>query len=62
MTEPALHPAAGAPPAGARVRSSLWLWVAGAFLVLAIVWTVLFTVAHSAKVEQVPLAPRGGRP
>lgn len=41
---------------------SLWLWVAGAFCVLILVWVVLFTVAHRAKVESVPLATKGGRP
>ena len=40
----------------------LWLWVAGAFCVLILVWAVLFTVAHSAQVETVPLATKGGRP
>jgi len=42
--------------------AGLWLWVAGAFCVLILVWAVLFKVAHSAKVESVPLAPKGGRP
>ena len=41
---------------------SLWLWVAGGFLLLAIVWTVLFTVARSAKIESVPLAAQPGKP
>ena len=41
---------------------SLWLWVVGAFLVLILVWAVLFTVAHGAKVESVPLATKGAKP
>ena len=39
---------------------TLWLWVAGGFLLLAIGWAVLFTVAHSAKIESVPLSTSGG--
>ena len=38
----------------------LWLWVAGGFLLLVIAWTVMFTAAHSAKIESVPLATNGG--
>jgi hypothetical protein len=41
---------------------TLWLWVAGGFLLLALAWTVLFTAARSAQVESVPLATKGGRP
>lgn len=41
---------------------SLWLWVIAAFLFLVLGWTVLFSVARAAKVESVPLAPKGGRP
>ncbi|HVT72572.1 MAG TPA: hypothetical protein VHD61_05500 [Lacunisphaera sp.] len=45
------------PPGGARV---LWLWVAAGFLLLAAGWTVLFTVAHRAQVQSVPLAGTQG--
>lgn len=41
---------------------SLWLWVAAGFLLLALGWTVLFTVARSVKVESVPLATKEARP
>ena len=55
-----------APPAPAHQPAaqsgSLWLGVATVFLLLALAWSVLFTVARSTKVESVPLAPRGGRP
>ena len=48
----------------ARRRSAnaagLWLWVAGAFLLLVIAWTVMFRVARSAKIESVPLSTSGG--
>jgi len=53
-------PAPAHPPAAQS--GSLWLGVATVFLLLALAWTVLFTVARSTKVESVPLAPRGGRP
>lgn len=78
MTEPIHHgpvstPGAGAPLDGARaapdgrrqatpLRSSLWLWVAGAFLFLGLLWTALFIAAKSARIEAVPLAPKGARP
>jgi len=41
---------------------SLWLWVAGGFLLLMVAWGVLFSVARSAKVESVPLATPEARP
>lgn len=44
------------------LRSSLWLWVAGAFLFLGLLWTALFLAAKSANIESVPLAPKGARP
>ena len=50
------------PPRPARGDAGLWLWVAGAFLLLGLVWAVLFTVAHGAQVQSVPLATKGGRP
>jgi len=37
---------------------SLWLWVAGGFLLLALAWGALFTVARATKVESVPLATK----
>ena len=40
---------------------TLWLWVIGGFLLLSIAWTVLFTVAHSAKIESVPTPTKGGK-
>ncbi len=49
--------------AGARPRGtdrSLWLSVAGGFLLLGVVWAVLFTVARSAHIESVPLQTKGG--
>ena len=50
------------PRHSAKRDGGLWLWVAGAFCVLILVWAVLFTVARSVKVETVPLATKGGRP
>ena len=41
-------------------KASLWLWVAGAFLLLVLAWTVMFTVARSAKIQSVPLTTSGG--
>ena len=46
----------------AKRDGGLWLWVAAAFCVLILAWAVFFKVAHSAKVETVPLATKGGRP
>lgn len=43
-------------------RRMLWLWVSAAFFLLVIEWTVLFTVARSAKIQSVPLATPGARP
>lgn len=39
---------------------SLWLWVAAGFLLLAAVWAVMFTAAHRAQVQSVPLAGSNG--
>lgn len=52
------NPSAVSSPGSAR---SLWLWVAAGFLLLAIGWTVLFTVARSAKIESVPGPTQGGK-
>jgi hypothetical protein len=41
---------------------SLWVWVAGAFLVSLLAWVVMFKAAQSANVQAVPLAPKGARP
>jgi hypothetical protein len=53
---------AGEPVVEEKSAGSLWLWVAAGFLLLAMAWGVLFTVARSAKVESVPLAPTGAKP
>lgn len=47
-------------PVASRV---LWAWVAVAFLVLALGWAAMFTVAHRVGIEDVPLATdrKGGR-
>ena len=45
-----------------KTGRSLWLWVAGAFLFLGLLWTALFIAAKSARIETVPLAPKGARP
>lgn len=58
--DPRAAPAPGN-PIGYKDRA-LWLWVAGGFLVLAIMWAILLTVAHSAKIESVPLAAQPGKP
>lgn len=59
-------PAAGVdrPSASPRAKgeAGLWLWVGGAFCLLILVWAVFFLVARSARVESVPLAPKGARP
>jgi hypothetical protein len=48
-----------APQAG----RSLWLWVAGGFLLLALAWTTMLIVAGSAHVESVPVGtPKEARP
>ena len=49
------------PPEGRKSSFTLWLWVAGGFLLLVIAWTIMFTVAHSAKIESVPLTTSGGK-
>ncbi len=41
---------------------SLWLWVAAGFLLLGLIWSIMFTVARSAKIESVPLAASPGKP
>lgn len=43
-----------------KSAAGLWLWVAGAFLLLLLAWTVMFKVARSAKIESVPLTTSGG--
>ena len=40
---------------------SLWLWVAGGFLLLALAWGAMFTVARATKVESVPLVTKETR-
>jgi hypothetical protein len=63
MTANAEPPAkAGDPAVAEKGGASLWLWVAAGFLLLAVAWGVLFTVARSAKVESVPMAPKEARP
>lgn len=66
MTEPIQLSGAGTPAGGApapRNRAlSLWVWVAGAFLVSLLAWVVMFKAAQSANVQSVPLAPKGARP
>lgn len=41
---------------------SLWLWVAAGFLFLAVLWTAMFVVARSARIESVPLPAREANP
>lgn len=53
---------AGDPVVEEKSGGSLWLWVAAGFLLLGVAWGVLFTVARSAKVESVPMAPKEARP
>lgn len=48
------------PPADRKSSLGLWLWVAGAFLLLVVAWVVMFTAARSAKIESVPRATTGG--
>lgn len=63
MTKPA-NPVTGQAtgnPLGYK-GGSLWLWVAAAFLFLGLLWAGLFLAAHSARIESVPLAPKGARP
>jgi succinate dehydrogenase hydrophobic anchor subunit len=36
----------------------LWVWVAGAFLVMLTAWAVMITVASKNRVAEVPLATR----
>ncbi len=36
----------------------LWVWVAGAFLVMLAAWTVMFTLAAKNHVEEVPVVTR----
>jgi hypothetical protein len=52
----------GNPVVREKGGGGLWLWVGAGFLLLALAWGVLFTVARSAKVESVPLAPTGAKP
>ncbi len=40
---------------------TLWLWVAGGFLFVAILWTAMFTAARQADTRTVPLEAKGGR-
>ena len=48
-------------PTDHKSSLGLWLWVAGAFLLLVVAWTVMFTAARSAKIESVPRTTKGGR-
>jgi hypothetical protein len=49
------------PPIDRKSPLGLWLCVAGGFLLLMIAWTIMFTVARSAKIQSVPLTTSGGR-
>ena len=48
------------PPVNNKSSFTLWLWVTGAFLILVVAWTVMFKVAHAAKIQSVPLTTSGG--
>lgn len=41
---------------------TLWLWVAGGFLFLGLLWTGMFMATRQADTRTVPLATQGGRP
>lgn len=41
-------------------RTRLWLCVCAAFAVLIGAWVVLFKVAHSANIQEVPAAAKAG--
>ena len=62
--EPIMPLPTGTPPGAGPLRPggsrSLWLWVGGAFCLLLLAWTFLFTVARSAKIVPVPSATKGG--
>lgn len=45
------------PRGGAR---RLWLAVAAGFVLLGIAWAILFTAAHRAQVQSVPLVESNG--
>lgn len=47
--------------APAAKPSRLWLWVVAAFALQAAVWTAWFIIASHYKVQEVPLATKGGR-
>ncbi|MBP6864071.1 MAG: hypothetical protein KBC32_02255 [Candidatus Didemnitutus sp.] len=57
--EPA--PAPAELPAAKSSGRSLWLWVGGAFLFLALLWVAMFTAARSITIESVPDAPGAHR-
>lgn len=57
--EPA--PASTELPAVQSSGRSLWLWVGGAFLFLALLWVAMFTAARSITIESVPDAPGAHR-
>jgi hypothetical protein len=48
-------------PASPRAGRSLWLWVAAAFLFLALLWTAMFLATRHADTRTVPLQTKGGR-
>lgn len=48
------------PLAEHKSSGTLWLWVSGGFLLMLLAWTIMFTVARSAKIESVPLSTSGG--
>ena len=48
-------------PAAKSSGRSLWLWVGGAFLFLALLWVARFTAARSITIESVPDAPGAHR-
>ncbi len=49
-----------APANSARSRTVLWLLVCAAFAVLIGAWAVLFQVAHSANIQEIPTAAKAG--
>lgn len=57
------HPSGDTPPRAPKPAGrTLWWWVAGGFLFLAVLWTAMFMVARSARIESVPLPTQEAKP
>jgi hypothetical protein len=56
------RPSTESAPARPAANWTLWLWVAGGFLFLSLLWTGMFIASRHADTRTVPTAKTGGTP